>query len=122
MSDAFRAVDVTRLRSGARAVSADRAATEEPLEVRLHGRPFAVIMRTPGSDRDLAAGFLLSERVVKSADELGTIEHCTDGRPAENGRDAATRENIVNVTLADGVSGAVERLLAERRQVDMNSS
>ncbi len=122
MAEPFRIVDVTRVREGTRAADVDRAATEEPLEVRLHGRPFAVIMRTPGSDRDLAAGFLLSERVVKSADELGTIEHCTDVRPPENGRDAAMRENIVNVTLADGVSGAVERMLAERRQVDMNSS
>src|SRR5437762_14383856 len=113
MAEPFRLVAVTRVREGTRAADVDRAATEEPLEVRLHGRPFAVIMRTPGSDRDLAAGFLLSERVVKSADELGTIEHCTDVRPPENGRDAAMRENIVNVTLADGVSGAVERMLAE---------
>ena len=76
-------------------VPADCAATEEPLEVRLHGQPFAVIMRTPGADRELAAGFLLAERVIASADDLGTIAHCTD--PA-----AEHRENIVNVTLANG--------------------
>ena len=54
----------------------DRVAIEEPLEIRLHGRPFVVAMRTPGADRELAAGFLLSERVIRSADELGTIEYC----------------------------------------------
>ena len=59
MADAYRGVDVTRIRSGVRTIDVDRAATEEPLEIRLHNRPFSVIMRTPGSDRELAAGFLL---------------------------------------------------------------
>jgi FdhD protein len=42
----------------------DRVAVEEPLEVRVHGHPFAVIMRTPGADRELAAGFLFAERTA----------------------------------------------------------
>ena len=78
MLDAHKPVDVVRLRDGRLSAGVDRAATEEPLEVRLHGRPFAVIMRTPGADRELAAGFLFSEGVLKSADDLGTIEYCTD--------------------------------------------
>ncbi len=78
MVHALKDVDVVRVRGGRRVADADRAATEEPLEVRLHGRPFAVIMRTPGADRELAAGFLLAERVLRSADDLGTIEYCTD--------------------------------------------
>src|SRR5207245_11290150 len=92
MPEAFRPVEVTRVRGRARASDIDRAATEEPLEIRLHGRAFAVIMRTPGADRELAAGFLLAERVLKSADDLGTIEYCTDPR-------ADHPENVVNVTL-----------------------
>src|SRR5215210_7753614 len=56
----------------------DVAAVEEPLEIRLHGRPFAVIMRTPGADRYLAAGFLLAEGVIGSAEDLGTIKYCVD--------------------------------------------
>src|SRR4051812_47468275 len=59
MSEALRPVDVVRVRRGARSSETDHAATEEPLEVRLHDQPFAVIMRTPGADRELAAGFLL---------------------------------------------------------------
>ena len=88
--EGFRPVDVTRVRSDQRTAAVDRAATEEPLEVRLHGEPFAVIMRTPGADRELAAGFLLSERVVRGADDLGAIEYCAD----------ADAGNVVNVTLA----------------------
>lgn len=115
MSDAHRSVDLVCIRGGARTAGTDRAATEEPLEVRLHDHPFAVIMRTPGADRELAAGFLLSERVIASADDLGTIVHCTD--PG-----AEHRENIVNVTLANGSVASIERLLAGRRQVDGNAS
>ena len=115
MSEALRSVDVVRVRGGARATESDRAATEEPLEVRLHDHPFAVIMRTPGADRELAAGFLLAERVIAGADDLGNIAHCTD--PG-----AEHRENIVNVTLADGPAAALDRLLAGRRQVATNSS
>ncbi len=130
VTDAFRPVGVTRVRGLARADAVDRAATEEPLEVRLHGRPFAVIMRTPGADRELAAGFLLAERVIESADDLGAIEHCRDpapGRPAKAGRytddtDRDHPENVINVTLAGRSVEAIEKLLAGRRLVTTNSS
>jgi len=115
MPEAFRGVEVVRVRDGVRVADRDRAATEEPLEVRLHNRPFAVIMRTPGADRELAAGFLLAEGVLKSADDLGTIEYCTD--PA-----ADHPENIVNARLANRSPDALEELLAERRNVTTNSS
>ncbi len=113
--DAFRSVAVTRVRGRGRATDSDRAATEEPLEIRLHGRSFAVVMRTPGADRELAAGFLLSEGVLRSADDLGTIEDCTDP-------DAEHPENVVDVSLTNGSAETLGRLLANRRQVTMNSS
>ena len=115
MSDALRPVVLVRVRGRERVSGSDRAATEEPLEVRLHDHPFAVIMRTPGADRELAAGFLLAERVIAGADDLGTIAHCTD--PG-----AEHRENIVNVTLANASAETIGRLLADRRQVMTNSS
>src|SRR3954470_24020597 len=115
MSEALRRVAVVRIRGGARAEEQDRAATEEPLEIRLHDRPFAVVMRTPGADPELAAGFLLAERVIAGANDLGTIAHCTD--PG-----ADHPENIVNVTLVDGSAEAIERLLAGRRQVTTSSA
>lgn len=114
---ATRSFDIVRVRGSVRDAAVDWAATEEPLEIRLHGRTFAVIMRTPGADRELAAGFLLSERVVRSADDLGTIAHCTDD-PAEAGH--SVRENIVNVTLVD--ESRVEQALGEGRQVTTNAS
>src|SRR3954453_21267514 len=115
MSEALRSIAVIRVRGGARASQPDRTATEEPLEVRLHNQPFAVIMRTPGADRELAAGFLLAEGVLKSADDLGTIEYCTD--PS-----AEHPENIVNARLMNGSPQALDAMLAERRNVTTNSS
>jgi FdhD protein len=126
VTDARRSVDVVRVRGRARTPDVDHAATEEPLEIRLHDRPFAVIMRTPGADRELAAGFLLAERVIRSADDLGTIEHCRDRRGRENAPadagGALNGDNIVNVTLANGSAEALDRLMADRRQVTTTSS
>jgi FdhD protein len=113
MSERVRDLTVVRVKDGQSRVEPDCAAIEEPLEIRLHGRPFAVIMRTPGADRELTAGFLLAEGVLKSADDLGTIQYCADAEPAGN---------IVNVTLSNGSAGALDRLLAARRQVTTNSS
>ena len=107
----IREVDVSR--DGQ--VTRDRVAVEEPLEVRVNGASFAVIMRTPGADRDLAAGFLLAEDVIRGAAEIGAIEYCQDA-------DAEGRGNTLNVTVT---GGAVERLserLGERRQVMMTSA
>ena len=53
------AVDVVRLPDGTS--ERDRVAVEEPLEIRIGGRPVAVTMRTPGHDEELALGFCLSE-------------------------------------------------------------
>ena len=85
------------------------------MEVRVNGASFAVIMRTPGQDRDLTAGFLLAEDVIRDVAEIGVIEYCTD--TTDEGRG-----NTMNVVVT---GGAVERLSArvgDRRQVTMNSS
>src|SRR5438270_5632630 len=52
-------VDVVRLPDGGSAP--DDVAVEEPLEIRIGGRPIAVTMRTPGHDEELALGFCISE-------------------------------------------------------------
>src|SRR5688572_14358450 len=109
-----RDVRVTKITPQGTHEQPDVAAVEEPLEIRLHGRPFAVIMRTPGADRELAAGFLLSERVIQSADDLGTIEHCRDAQERSS--------NVVNVTLVGEAVTTIERVLGERRNVTTNSS
>jgi len=126
-----RPIEVVRVRGGVRGHETDRVAIEEPLEIRLHGRPFAVIMRTPGADRELAAGFLHAERVIGGADDLGTIEYCADaGRPdhlrqgsgGHEGGSQVPQNNIVNVMLTNGAEERLDTLLAGRRQVGVSSS
>jgi len=48
----------------------DVVAVEEPLEIRIGGRPVAVTMRTPGHDEELALGFALSEGLRPDAARL----------------------------------------------------
>jgi FdhD protein len=110
-----RFVPVMRVdRAGVRA-TADMAAAEEPLDVRLHGQSFAVIMRTPGEDRALAAGFLLSERIIRSADDIGAIEHCRHP-------DETKAHHVVDVFLRGGAAERVPKMLEGRRQMIANSS
>jgi FdhD protein len=78
---------------------ADTLAGEEPLEIRLDGNPFTVTMRTPGSDFDLVAGFLVSEGVVRTADEIVQLDY-RDGV----GPDGQRTYNVVGVRLAPGVA------------------
>jgi FdhD protein len=49
----------------------DQVAVEEPLEIRVGGRPLAVTMRTPGQDEELALGFLFGEGLIDSAHDAG---------------------------------------------------
>lgn len=117
-SRAFRPLHLTRVRPDGVARSRDVAAAEEPLEVRLHGEPFAVIMRTPGADVELAAGFLLAEQVLRHAGDLLTIEQ---GRGDGRDDDLAIC-NIVNVKLEEARAARLPALLAGRRQVSTSSS
>jgi FdhD protein len=115
MGSSVRPIDVVRVSGGGSASQQDVAAAEEPLEIRLHGSTFVVTMRTPGADRDLVAGLLLSERMIRTADDLGTIRHCVDPDGVDQG-------NIVNVTLAGEAVGRAEKAIAERRLVTANSA
>ncbi|MFA5711580.1 formate dehydrogenase accessory sulfurtransferase FdhD, partial [Mycolicibacterium sp.] len=51
----------------------DTLVVEEPLEIRLGGTPLTVTMRTPGSDVELAQGFLLTEGIIGSRDDVATV-------------------------------------------------
>lgn len=90
---------VVRLAEGGAAERPDTLAAEEPLEIRVAGRPLTVTMRTPGNDFDLARGFLVSEGVVtRAADVLG-IRYCAGAT-----RDGSNTYNVLDVLLADGVA------------------
>lgn len=114
-SAGVREIAIERIGPAARLTETDRVAIEEPMEVRVNGAPFAVIMRTPGADQELAAGFLLAEDVIRGNHELGTIELCEDTTDEARG-------NVLSVTVT---GEAIERLatrLGERRQVMMTAS
>jgi FdhD protein len=79
----------------------DVLATEEPMEIRLiaggQRQTVAVTMRTPGADFELAAGFLYSEGIVSSPEEIKKISYCVDPDV-----DAEQQYNIVNVEPRGG--------------------
>ena len=110
-----REVPVVRVSTGGIARTVDAAAAEEPLDVRLHGRSFAIVMRTPGEDRELAAGFLLSERLIDSADDIGAIEHCRHP-------DLREAHHVVDVYLRGAAAARVPQILERRRETVANSS
>ncbi|MEV4705334.1 formate dehydrogenase accessory sulfurtransferase FdhD [Actinoplanes sp. NPDC049316] len=74
----------------------DDLAAEEPLEIRLRKEPLAVTMRTPGQDIDLAMGFLLTEGIIRAADDVVTAQLCA-------GTDTPNTYNVVDVVLGSHV-------------------
>src|SRR4029079_7633646 len=72
-------------------------AVEEPLEIRVNGTPITVTMRTPGSDIELAHGFLLTEGVVACRDDVLTVRYCKGAS-----EDGVNTYNVLDVTLAPG--------------------
>ena len=74
----------------------DTVAVEEPLEIRLASEPIVTLMRTPGDDRDLIAGFLLTEGIIRRREDIVEIAPCPHPNAERPG-------NIVNVTLAQEV-------------------
>lgn len=63
----------------------DDVAIEEPLEMRLNGKPFSVTMRTPGHDIELAIGLLACEGIIRSCEDIENVE---------------SKTNIIDITLA----------------------
>jgi FdhD protein len=83
-----------RTQDGGHECVTDEVAIEEPLEIRIGGEAVATTMRTPGHDEELAAGFLLSEGIVRTRADLREIRPCP--LPASLG-------NVINVELAPTV-------------------
>ena len=85
----------------------DTLVVEEPLEIRVNGKPLAVTMRTPGSDVELAQGFLLTEGVVSRREDIEVARYCNS--VDDDGRNTY---NVLDIALAPGVpepSTGVER-------------
>lgn len=78
----------------------DSLAVEEPLEIRIGGKPLTVTMRTPGHDLELAAGLLWSEGLIEHPQEIVTL------RTVEPGNGAGG--NLVEVRLRDDAAPVEE--------------
>jgi FdhD protein len=83
----------------------DFLAVEEPLEIRLgfgkEHRAVSITMRTPSNDAELAAGFLFTEGILQSKDQIKSIKHC--GKFPNN-------QNTIRVDLAENVEIDFKRL------------
>jgi FdhD protein len=104
--------EITKVAGTNSASSLDRMAREEPLEIQIaHGeagtrqwKTVAITMRTPGHDRELAAGFLVGEGLLRSLDQIEAVH----SRGPRSGNDGW--QNSVRVTLRPGVEIALARL------------
>lgn len=73
-------------------------AVEEPMEIRVNGTAISVTMRTPGSDVELAQGFLLTEGVIGARADILAVQYCRGA-----GEDGMNTYNVLDVTLGADV-------------------
>jgi FdhD protein len=105
-------VEVVKFEDNKSSKKNDLLASEEPLEIRLgfgsennrQQRSLSVTMRTPGHDFELVVGFLFTEGIIQSYDQIETIKYCEDGGKQEQ------KENIVRVELKSAVEIDFEKL------------
>ena len=102
MANQARSIDVTHVvewRDGEVRRVQDYLVAEEPLEIRIGERALSVTMRTPGHDLELAAGFLFSEGIVQSAEQIRSLEF-------EKSRSREAKGNVVRVELTENAFDA----------------
>jgi len=90
--------------------SRHRLIGEEPLSIRIQGKPYSVVMRTPGEELAHAAGFCLAEGIVDSPDDINTISCCDDGD-----------FNVVTVTLNKHRQDEIVDILERRGFISQTS-
>jgi FdhD protein len=112
------AVEVVRLPDGRR--ERDHVAVEEPLEIRIGGKPVAVTMRTPGHDEELALGFCLSEGLRPAAAHLPDDLAANTVDVDAPGFDAGRLQRSFYTSSSCGVcgKGALEAVAVEAARVE----
>ena len=111
MTGSSLAIDISKVNDGTRTETQDRVAVEEPLEIQLSSataagsaaKSISITMRTPGDDSELALGFLLTEGVIQSADQVTSVTHT--GPAADDGL-----QNTIRVELQADVDVAMDKL------------
>ena len=105
MTGRSQVIRVAKMRGNLRETTEDSVAIEEPLEIRLgyedagtrRTRSVSITMRTPGDDEDLATGFLFTESILRSPDDIAILEPCGG-------------DNTIRMELEDGVDVDLDRL------------
>jgi FdhD protein len=95
MAEPFIELPVWRYRHGDQQEAADRIVVEEPLEIRIAGEPFQMLMRLAGLEKELALGFLFTEGIVRDLAEVITIHFCGTAT------DPLLPPNVVDVMLTE---------------------
>ena len=82
----------------------DELVVEEPLEIRVGQQSLIVVMRTPGHDFELAAGFLYTESLITSGSDIEIIAYCDADVTETQEGSLSSLENIVNVQLTEALN------------------
>ena len=112
MTGSSLAIDISKVSGDQRVSKADSVAVEEPLEIQLSypsaegaaAKSISITMRTPGDDAELAVGFLYTEGIIQSGEQVASVEHAGAADP-----DSGLR-NIIRVALKPGVDVDIGRL------------
>jgi FdhD protein len=98
MAEPLKELSVWRYRKGDQQAASDRVVVEEPLEIRIAGEPFQMLMRLPGLEKELALGFLFTEGIVQKLAEVITIHFCGTAT------DPMLPPNVVDVMLTEAAA------------------
>ena len=108
-----RKISMRRLNGASESEDTDFIAAEEPLEIRVEAHSIAVVMRTPGEDRELAAGFLLTEGMIRSIADVKEIRHRPHCWSKDRSSDSAlirSEGNVIDVWLKNPASVDLQKL------------
>ena len=94
MTASIQELPIFRYQRGEMIRKPDVVVVEEPLEIRLGGEPFQVLMRLPGLEKELALGFLHTEGIVRELTEVEAMHFCGSAT------DPVLPPNVVDVRLA----------------------
>ncbi len=112
MSQTVKPVEITKINAEGSKVAPDLVAVEEPLEIRIgfgevgdrQQKSLSVTMRTPGHDYELATGFLITEGIIDTFEQVESIKYCEDVGRQED------KENVVRLELKPDVNFDVKKL------------
>jgi len=112
MTGSSQSIEISKVDGSRISKRRDYVAVEEPLEIQLNSpsadgaaaKSVSITMRTPGADHELAVGFLFTEGIIQSADQVLSIRHCGEADPYSGVK------NIVRVEIDPEVDLQLDRL------------